>query len=181
MEVERFKHRQARAEQWAHQELLMAGRRRLGARARRGGGSFYSWAQGGGGACAPRKPSCGAGRGMAGVRRKGAATCGGRRPMAALGWRGVASTHAPRGSAKDPRMSCTGPRITAHGPLGAGRPRCACTAGTAARRHGRARAARRRHARGALWLWHNFKVALFDQAFLEFLLQKWCNVWIPKL
>jgi hypothetical protein len=33
--------------------------------------------------CAPRQPSCGMGRGMAGVRRKGAATCGGRRPMAA--------------------------------------------------------------------------------------------------
>jgi hypothetical protein len=58
--------------------------------------------------CAPRQPSCGVGHCMAGVRRKGAATCSSRRPMAALGRRGVAIAHAPRGSAKDPQTSRTG-------------------------------------------------------------------------
>jgi hypothetical protein len=80
--------------------------------------------------CAPRQPSCGVGCGMAGVRWKGG---GDRGPMAALGRRGVASTHAPRGSAKDHRRHAQGPRSKARGPLGAGRPRRACTAGTAAR------------------------------------------------
>jgi hypothetical protein len=148
----------------------MAGGRRLGARARREGGGFYSWAQGGGGAslCAKAtKPWCGLRH--AGVRWKGG---GDRRPMAALGRRGVAGTHAPRGSAKDPQTSRTGTKEQGARTTGR-RPASACVYG----RHGGtptrpgASSAGTLRARGALAL-AQFKVALFDQAFLEFLLQK---------
>jgi hypothetical protein len=109
--------------------------------------------------CAPRQPSCGVGCGMAGVRWKGG---GDRGPMAALGRRGVASTHAPRGSAKDPQTSRTGTKEQGARTTGR-RPASACVYG----RHGGtptrpgASSAGTLRARGALAL-AQFKVALFD-------------------
>jgi hypothetical protein len=152
----------------------MAGGRRLVAHARRGGDDFYSWAQGGGGCFLVRQgnqamvwaatwPEYG------GKGRRRAATV---RPMAALGRHGVASAHAPRGSAKDPQTSCTGTKE--HGARTAGRgPASACVYdryGGTPTRQGASSVAMSR-AWGALAL-AQFKVALFDQDFFEFLLQK---------
>jgi hypothetical protein len=132
----------------------MAGGRRLGAGTRRGGGAFHSWAQGGGGASLCAKATklwCGPRH--AGVQRKGAATCGGRRPMAALGRRGVASAHTPRGLAKNPHTSRTGTKE--HGARTAERgPASACVYGRyggTPKRPGASSAATSR-ARGALAL-----------------------------
>jgi hypothetical protein len=69
--------------------------------------------------------SRGVGRSMVGVRWKGAATCGRRRPMVAWGRRGVATTPAPRGSVGDPQTSRIGTKE--HGAQTAGRrPASAC-------------------------------------------------------
>jgi hypothetical protein len=112
--------------------------------------------------CAPRQPAVvwpAAWPEYGGKGRRCAAAVGQWQRLGGAAW--PARTHHVA-QPRTHRCHTQGPRSTTHGPLGAGRPRHVCTAGTAARRRGQARAARLRRACGALWLWHNFKVALFE-------------------
>jgi hypothetical protein len=70
---------------------------------------------------------------------EGATTCGVRPPMAQGGSRRPADGRAPRGLARDHRRHGHAPRSAAHGPLGAGWPRRACTTRYGGRPTGRAR------------------------------------------
>jgi hypothetical protein len=79
-----------------------------------------------------------------------------------------------------PRRPAQESMSAAHGSLDTGRPRHACTAGTATCRRVRARAARRRRAGSALLIFH-FGVAPFDQGLLKFLQPKCHKQSIPKL
>jgi hypothetical protein len=126
----------------------------------------------GGAPCAQRQPSCGVGRGMAGVRRKGAATCGGRRANGGA-WA------AQRGQRARTTWLGQGPTDVTHRDQGAWRTDHWARAGLGVRAWPIRRqptwpgasSAATSCARGALAL-KQFNVALFDCLFLMIFEQK---------